>query len=144
MTMKSNLKSKLSCRETRFDHLLILILLFAISLGSQHIMAQSDHGNSNGAILSARWGHVMAYDPVRDEILLFGGAPMRTEMLDDTWEWDGSKWQKLHVSGPTPRAYAAMAFDGFVRRAHSRWRRFYRLWRHVGLERREVARGNKR
>lgn len=108
---KNNLYLGPSRRERQLRHYLLAILFSAINFSPQLAIAQSDHGNSNGAIPSARWGHVMAYDPVRDKILLFGGAPTRTEMLDDTWEWEGSKWQKLHVSGPTPRAYAAMAFD---------------------------------
>jgi len=109
--MKNNLYPKLSRREKRFGRLLLAIFFSTIVLSCQLAIAQIDHGNSNGAIPSARWGHVMAYDPIRDKILLFGGAPTRTEMLDDTWEWDGSTWRKLYVSGPTPRAYAAMAFD---------------------------------
>lgn len=109
--MKSYPKPKLSRRERRLSQLLLAAFFSTISFLPQQAIAQIDHGNSNSTIPSARWGQVMAYDPVRDKIILFGGAPTRTEMLDDTWEWDGSKWQKLHVSGPTPRAYAAMAFD---------------------------------
>lgn len=109
--MKNDLYPKPLRRKRRLGHYLLSIFFSAMSFLPQLAIAQSDHGNSNGTIPSARWGHVMANDPIRDKILLFGGAPTRTEMLDETWEWDGSKWEKLDVSGPTPRAYAAMAFD---------------------------------
>jgi hypothetical protein len=109
--MKNNLYPKFSQHEMRFSRFFLAIFFSIIVLSFQSAIAQTNHGNSNDAIPSARWGHVMAYDPVRNKIILFGGAPTRTEMLGDTWEWDGSKWQKLQVSGPTLRAYAAMAFD---------------------------------
>ncbi len=59
----------------------------------------------------ARWGHAMAYDSTRDSVVLFGGAVSRTEMLGDTWVWDGTSWRSVDVPGPSPRAYAAMTFD---------------------------------
>lgn len=57
-----------------------------------------------------RWGHVFVHDPVRDEILLFGGAQERGSYIGDTWVWDGSKWHRREVIGPAPRGFAAMAF----------------------------------
>ena len=58
----------------------------------------------------ARWGHTFTYDPLRDEVLFFGGARERGSFLNDTWTWDGSTWK--HHGKPTPphRGFAAAAF----------------------------------
>jgi Galactose oxidase, central domain len=60
----------------------------------------------------------MAYDSVRKKVVLFGGNrvlfgknPDQNTFLDDTWEWNGSKWTQIMVTGPPPRAEAAIAFD---------------------------------
>lgn len=64
---------------------------------------------------SARLGHAMAIDRMRERVVLFGGlapptppsiASVRT--LSDTWEWDGSTWLALPVPGPSPRMGHAM------------------------------------
>jgi hypothetical protein len=54
MTMKNNLYPKLSQHEKQFNRLLFVIFSYTIVLSSQFSIAQSDHGNSNGAIPSAR------------------------------------------------------------------------------------------
>ena len=42
-----------------------------------------------------RMGHVMAYDKNRKKIVLFGGGKADTDIrYNDTWEWDGEKWEK--------------------------------------------------
>jgi len=63
----------------------------------------------------------IAYDTARGRAILFGGL---SDFLgikshggsylynNDTWEWDGTDWQKMtpeHI--PSPRAYHAMAYD---------------------------------
>jgi cysteine-rich repeat protein len=57
---------------------------------------------------------VIAYDPLRDRVVLFSGRePLAgAERLNDAWEWDGAAWTEFH--GPTPlgRIRSAMAFDG--------------------------------
>ncbi|MEM7201654.1 MAG: hypothetical protein AAF628_15405 [Planctomycetota bacterium] len=61
-----------------------------------------------------RFGHGMAWDPVRGRVLLFGGDSTSAfgGELDDTWEWDGTQWRLLLPSAsPSPRADAAMATD---------------------------------
>ncbi len=58
----------------------------------------------------ARWGHVFVYDPVRDQVLLFGGARDRGAYLADTWTWDGEGWQSHKVPGPPARGFAAATF----------------------------------
>jgi len=54
----------------------------------------------------------MAYDPVRKEMVMFGGSHLGQDQ-DTTWTWNGSIWiekSDLPVK-PTPRHGAAMAFD---------------------------------
>jgi hypothetical protein len=49
------------------------------------------------------------------KIVLFGGAHLSSQMLGDTWEWDGAVgWSELSPAGPTPspRADHAMAALG--------------------------------
>lgn len=58
---------------------------------------------------AARSGHTMTYDSTRGKVLLYGGvAPPQ---LGDTWEWDGTNWTDLGISGPPARAGQRMAFD---------------------------------
>jgi hypothetical protein len=57
----------------------------------------------------------MAYDDIRNEIILFGGSgePTNGRLLyfGDTWSWNGTVWKKVSNKGPGPRAKHAMAFD---------------------------------
>ncbi|MFN0251626.1 MAG: kelch repeat-containing protein [Kofleriaceae bacterium] len=62
----------------------------------------------------ARSRHAMAYDPVRRQVVMFGGARSGEgvpQYLDDTWVWDGIRWQQIVTQGPSPRADHSMAFD---------------------------------
>lgn len=60
---------------------------------------------------SPRWGHRMAYDPVRRTVLLFGGWNGK-QLLGDTWEWDGRDWRQVPTArAPSPREAPAMAMD---------------------------------
>jgi hypothetical protein len=52
----------------------------------------------------------MVYDSRRQRVVLFGGYGDGT-ILGDTWEFDGSSWQKVADGGPSPRAAFGMAFD---------------------------------
>jgi hypothetical protein len=58
---------------------------------------------------------MMAYDPDRERVILFGGKQGRLsdsfEALADLWEWDGTTWTELTVTGPSARAAAAMTYD---------------------------------
>ncbi|HEV7466637.1 MAG TPA: hypothetical protein VGP96_10055 [Candidatus Dormibacteraeota bacterium] len=52
------------------------------------------------------------YDPVRGEVVLFGGRAAENRLLGDTWTWDGAAWQHRHPTrSPPPRKAAAMAWD---------------------------------
>ncbi len=57
----------------------------------------------------ARYGHRMAYDAVRDRVVLFGGHAANGTLLNDTWEWDGTNWTQASPSiTPPARADHAM------------------------------------
>jgi len=64
--------------------------------------------------LTGRYGHAVAYDAVRRQVVLFGGwRPLwPAEWLNDTWVWDGTDWvQKFPATSPPPRPDHAMAYD---------------------------------
>ena len=69
--------------------------------------------------LTDRALHAMAYDPVRQRVVMFGGLQHQEGLLSepkaalgDTWEWDGKKWFRRHPrTSPSPRMGAGMAFD---------------------------------
>lgn len=54
---------------------------------------------------------VMAYDPLRQKVVLFGGRNSGGK-LADTWEFDGNGWtQRAPASAPSARDNHGMAFD---------------------------------
>ena len=56
----------------------------------------------------------LAYDGLRERIVLFGGATASAEQLDDTSEWDGT-WHELQSAlRPAPRNGHAMAYDSIA------------------------------
>ncbi|MBI4815793.1 MAG: hypothetical protein HY791_06035 [Deltaproteobacteria bacterium] len=63
-----------------------------------------------------RHAHAMAYDPMRDRVVLFGGSMLTHAgpgSLGDTWEWDGRRWRDASSQGdPHPRVGHAMVYDG--------------------------------
>lgn len=62
----------------------------------------------------ARLHSMMAFDPSRGKVVLFGGATdtQGTTVFDDTWTWDGTTWVPISTGArPTPRWGSAMAFD---------------------------------
>jgi hypothetical protein len=53
----------------------------------------------------------MAFDSVRNRVVLFGGRSNGVRMAD-TWEWDGSNWTQISTSSaPSARFWHSMAFD---------------------------------
>lgn len=55
--------------------------------------------------------HAMAHDANRGRTVLFGGVD-DTQYLDDTWEWDGMRWEEhFPVTSPSARYGHAMAYD---------------------------------
>lgn len=61
----------------------------------------------------ARYGHDLAYDPVRQRIVLFGGFQSSTlPRLGDTWEWNGTTWTQIFpVTSPSARSGHRMTWD---------------------------------
>lgn len=60
----------------------------------------------------ARSGAAMAYDPVRKNVVMFGGEGGGAGTSDpSTWTWDGRTWTRNDSPGPSARTGAAMAFD---------------------------------
>jgi hypothetical protein len=57
-----------------------------------------------------RTDFAMAYDLLRDRVVVFGGNGNST-VQGDTWEWDGSVWSQRASSGPQPRVRPVMSFD---------------------------------
>ncbi len=54
----------------------------------------------------------MAYDPVRQRTVLFGGQDVPDDVyFNDTWEWDGAEWELKSTTGPPPRRGAGMTYD---------------------------------
>ncbi|MEK6702599.1 MAG: M12 family metallopeptidase, partial [Planctomycetota bacterium] len=58
---------------------------------------------------SARTVHAMAYDSVREEVVLFGGDTGTAN--GETWVRHAGQWTQRLVSGPSPRFHCASAFD---------------------------------
>src|SRR5215211_5236612 len=57
-----------------------------LTSGAWSELALEDHPSKRGSA-------AMVYDPARKRIVLYGGfAPDRND-LNDTWEWDGSRWR---------------------------------------------------
>lgn len=59
----------------------------------------------------ARKFHSMAYDPIRQKILLFGGVGNGVG-FNDTWFWDGTNWsQQFPTTNPPVRDGQSMVYD---------------------------------
>ncbi len=89
---------------------------------SSKFVVHSDTYESNGhgwarAIAptapTARSNAAMAYDPIRQRTLLFGGqASSEFEPFGDMWGWDGTSWRPIAPAVlPSPRAGHTMAYD---------------------------------
>ncbi len=60
----------------------------------------------------ARYGHDLAYDPVRQRVVLFGGFQPALTRLGDTWEWNGTTWAPVATTtAPAARSGHRMAWD---------------------------------
>ena len=78
--------------------------------------------SSSAPAPASRRRHAMAYDPLRQQVVLFGGQPATGQTCDteadfcrDTWLWDGTGWtqggQSAAAPQPSGRVEAAMAFS---------------------------------
>ncbi len=54
----------------------------------------------------------MTFDPVRNRVVLHGGALSSTSLLADTWAWSGATWERVFTqSSPLAQVDAASAYD---------------------------------
>lgn len=58
----------------------------------------------------ARYGHSLAYDELRDRVVLFGGDDT-AQTYGDTWEFDGESWTQSATTGPAPRWAHGAVYD---------------------------------
>jgi hypothetical protein len=59
-----------------------------------------------------RGGFGMAYDSARGRTVVYGGYGARDRTATgETWEWDGIRWYRLDIPGPTAKAFIRMAYD---------------------------------
>jgi hypothetical protein len=67
-----------------------------------------------------RWASSMAFDPVRNRTILFGGdhfQPYELGDTNDTWEWDGTTWVRDWTdAAPSVRAGQSIAYDSAIGR----------------------------
>lgn len=83
---------------------------FLADLWTWHRGRWTSHPESGPA---ARAEAVMAFDPRRRKLVLFGGYSTtdgRQTRFGDTWEWDGRGWSQVSQTGPTPRNGSTMVF----------------------------------
>ncbi|MBI4869212.1 MAG: hypothetical protein HY816_19910 [Candidatus Wallbacteria bacterium] len=63
-----------------------------------------------------RTDSVLSFDPVRSEIVLFGGSNS-TGTLGDTWTWDGTNWTaRSPANSPPVRSRSTMTWDQATQR----------------------------
>ncbi len=79
--------------------------------------------NPSGTLPPVRGGQAMAYDPLTQQLIMFGGFDQPGTGLvrfNDTWAYDlaANTWTELKPSGSLPpaRALHAMAYDPVTRR----------------------------
>jgi hypothetical protein len=68
---------------------------------------------AGGGWPAPRSGHAIAYDPVRNRTVMFGGSGAGASMDGATWEWDGTTWTRANPGGagaPSARFGPVMAF----------------------------------
>src|SRR5437773_1209062 len=95
----------------RLSALAFVLVTGALAACSSFADAQSVQWTRR--VPAPRYGHAMAYDVARNVTVLFGGyySDGAGHDLRDTWEWNGSAWTQRASSGPSARAYHAMAYD---------------------------------
>jgi hypothetical protein len=55
--------------------------------------------------------HAMVYDASRGRIVMFGGLGTDRSYMNDTWEWNGTRWHRVATGGPPVRARHRLAYD---------------------------------
>ena len=80
----------------------------AVTASSSFTMLDRSAGAS---VPGPRYAHGLAYDSLRDRVVLYGGVIGSNVSTNDTWEWDGDRWEPTARSGPFMRRGTAMVFD---------------------------------
>ena len=57
-----------------------------------------------------RYSFALAFDEARGVLVMFGGSNRGT-FMNDTWEWDGVKWEMKNQQGPSPRNSPSMVYN---------------------------------
>ena len=95
----------------RFRPLVMFLCAFAgleCALGLPVLAAADGDWFSHGVAPSPRLGAATAYDPVRNQMIIFGGA----SYLDDVWALSLSGapvWQRIEAAGTPPPLYGSTA-----------------------------------
>jgi Galactose oxidase, central domain len=99
--------------------------LVMIALAVAGVLSMSPSGSAQVKAvditsIKGRVEHALAYDPVRERVVLFGGETRRGAAGPgnaDTWEWDGSTWRhRTPAHSPPARKGHAMVYDTVRRR----------------------------
>jgi beta-lactamase regulating signal transducer with metallopeptidase domain len=110
-------KRKISIRLATRDWMeMLLVAVLIMPLGARIATAQGLEWKrlaTEGP--EPRHGHAMVYDPGRGKTVMFGGMKwIGRIMLNDTWEWDGTKWTEVSVDRgdrPAARLFMPMVYD---------------------------------
>lgn len=78
--------------------------------GLTHAQCEVSWTRLEGTGPSPPEGHAMAYDAVRDRVVLFGGFTSAGEN-GETWEFDGNHWALIAPAGPSRRWLHTMVFE---------------------------------
>lgn len=97
-----------------FDPLAGQVTLFRFDDASTTFSADwhwnGDAWSSSNLLPLERVYTAIAYDPVRQRTVIFGGSH-DGKMLDDTWAFDGTSWKQLMVTGPHARENSTLVYD---------------------------------
>ena len=92
------------------------VLLWGYEAGVPATTAWVFSGNTwslqSGIVPPYRTEPAIAFDAVRNEVVVFGGNNPGIDLRDDTWRWNGTQWTEAVVAvKPPARLSASMAFD---------------------------------
>jgi hypothetical protein len=110
------MKTEITLPLTRAAVLALLLLLGSQAARAQDLPFTSASTGADGPLafrsipLQGRYDHAMAFDPVRQRVVLFGGYG--GTYLSDTWLWDGTNWtQVFPPNSPSRRSSHRMVYD---------------------------------
>ena len=90
--------------------LALAIVVPAATLAAQQAVDWSARATATAP--PARWLHRMAWDGLREQMVVFGGQDQNGAQFADTWTWDGAAWTQAAIAAaPAARHGHGMAFD---------------------------------